>query len=393
MRNRGSSTYQVRLVYGSPADVNGSDGIGLASERARYATKAVPGGAVALVNTTAFGTGSGGISGVNEEHRNSSELRLVLDKRAELAKAPGVQRPSLRLPSRYPRSYPLEILKGDAALRVLSLTNNAFGDHVVDVLGHPPFLLLALLEKFVGCFRLTGLEPRPDSSIAMPQAFELRAGVDLTVGISGDVLYAEINPEPVFGRAGWRLLDIDRSHQIPLAIAAEEITLTLARLQHLSRSLVADKRDALTTGHRPDRHRLIKVPKDAVVVSDGAERLKDSFSLLVQLVGVRDFGDSAYHHLSGKVKANLDLVIRQFVQLVLPERFSLPRHLADGVRSFVGVPKRFFERLLLLSGRQKLYRDSQLHAQIVPQVFKNRKKVRRVLLRSPRIAVSCPASL
>jgi hypothetical protein len=370
MQSNGSFTHQVWQVYGSPADVNGSDGIGFASERARHAAEVVSGRSIALVNTTAFRTSPGSIAGINKDHPNSSETSLVLDKMPELGKTPRVQRSPLRLSSRDLRSYPLEVFEGNSALRALSLANEALGDHVVDMPGHPPFLVFALLEKFTSCLRLPGLEPLSDASVAVSQAFEMSARVLFSLGISSDVDYTKIDSEPVFGRTRQWLLHVNGSMQIPLIVSIDQIAFAMAKLEHPPCSLIADERNALSSNHRPNGDCFVEIPENTVVVGDGAKRFESTPSFLIRLVGTRNLGDSTNYHLSREIEATLHFVIDQLMKLILPKTLAPPSHLAVGVGGLVSPLKRVFERLCLFICGVKLYRNDQPHARIVRIVLR-----------------------
>ena len=120
--------------------------------------------------------------------------------------------------------------------------------------------------------------------------------------------------------------------------------------------------------------------------------LKVRLRFVVELVSVRDFGDGANDHLGREPGRALDLVVRQGVHLVLPERAMLPSYLAYLVGRSVGRSKRVIERLSLFTSRKELDLHSQFHTQIMARIFKYREVVRRrVFLRSSREAVSNPA--
>src|SRR5918992_3651545 len=185
--------HHVRLVDCSPADVLRSDGIGLSSERARYTSEPVSRRPVVFINMAAFGTRPGGIAGINDSSRNPVKLGLILYELPKLGEAPRVDRPSLRLSSRNPRSDSLEIFEGDATPCVLSLTNDLFAGPVVYVAGHAPFLLTTLPEKPPGALGLLRLKACSDASVAVSQTFELPARVSFAVRICRYILYPEVN--------------------------------------------------------------------------------------------------------------------------------------------------------------------------------------------------------
>ncbi len=360
MRNR--LAHHVRLVDGSPADILRSDGIGGPREAARHTFESIPAGTVAFVYAPALGAGAGSIARINKPDRNTGEASFILDEPPKLMEAPGVHRPPLAASNRHALADAFEVFKSDTAICALRLADDALADCVVDVAGHALFFATAAFEKPPSALGLFGLEPRADTSVPMPKKLKLGAGIGFPIGIGGYAGDAKIDPEPVFESSRRWLLDIHRGEQVPLAVPIKKVTLALSKLQHLFGALVAHVGDMLAPFDRPDRNRVVIVPKNPVVVSDGAERLEDSLSLPIELVSISDFRDCAHNHLRTKIKASLGLVVGQLVQLVLPERVILPSYLADSIRSFVGSLKRFPEHVSLLVGEKEFYRNGQPHS-------------------------------
>ncbi len=80
----------------------GSDMVGFASEGALDTFKPGPSWAVFLADVPALRTGVGSVAWVNEDHRNTSEASLVLDKCSQLPERPRGQCPPLVSSKREP---------------------------------------------------------------------------------------------------------------------------------------------------------------------------------------------------------------------------------------------------------------------------------------------------
>lgn len=368
-----SSTRQVWPVYGGPADVNGSDVVGCSREATRHTAKRVSIRTIALLAMPTFGTRSGSVSGIDKENRNSGELRFVLDKAPKLRERPTMQRAPLAASSRNPLANALQVFEGNAAVRVLRLAHDALGDSVVYMSSHPFFFLAALLQKALGCSALFRLKPIPHASVTMTQTSKLPTAVDLPIRVRRDVLDAEVNPNPALGCAERWLLELCRGEQVPLAFPIYKVGLASTEAQHTISSFVANEPDALTATHGPDGDPRVVVTEDAVIVGYRAERLESALPRLVKLVRIGDLRDGSYYHLSRQTKAVLDVVVDEFVELVLAETLALPRNLADRTGRLVGDAKRLFKRVGLFLGGKKLYSDDQLHSSIIPLIFEYRR--------------------
>ncbi len=368
-----SSTRQVWPVYGGPADVNGSDVVGCSREATRHAAKRVSIRTIAPLAMPTFGTRSGSVSGIDKENRNSGELRFVLDKAPKLRERPTMQRAPLAASSRNPLANALQVFEGNATIRVLRLAHDALGDCMVYMSSHPFFFLASLLQKALGCSALFRLKPIAHAGVTMTQTSKLSTAIDLPVRVSRDVLDAEVNPNPTLGCAGPWLLDLYRSEQVPLAFPIYKVGLASTEAQHTPSSFVANEPDALTAAHGPDGDLRVVVTEDAVVVGYRAERLESALPRLVELVRIGDLRDGSYYHLCRQTKAVLDVVVDEFVELVLAETLALPRNLADRTGRLVGDAKRLFKRVGLLLGGKKLYCDDQLHSSIIPLIFEYRR--------------------
>ena len=146
-----------------------------------------------------------------------------------------------------------------------------------------------------------------------------------------------------------------------------QVRFALLRLQQRALALTANKRDALSTVHCPDRDfGLVNVPaQNAVIIGDRAIGLESPLGVPVQFVGVGNAGDTAHDHLSRQTKSGACFVVGQFVEAILPELFTLPRPRADSVTGSVGRFHRLFECGKLSSRRKEFDLRHEVHASSV----------------------------
>ncbi len=388
-------THRIRRVDCRPADVNGSDAVCRTSEPAGQTAERIPFWPVVLVNQTALRARSGGVAGINKDNQNSSQLSLVFDKGSKLVEAPSAHRAALRLSSRCAcQADALEVFEGYSASAALSLPHDALADSMIEVAGHPPLLLAALLEPSLGGLGSLRLEPTTHPVIAVPETLECGTGVGLAFGVYRYVLDTEIDTDPIFGRSGRRLLYVNRGEQVELPVRKDKIRLTLPVRKKLRRPLATNERYSLPPRGTPDGYSGFVPAEDAVVVGDRPKRPEGSLRPRIKLVSVSDLSDSPNDHLGRKSRRVLDWMVSQLVELVLPERTMLPGYLADFVSRSVSGAQRVPEHVGLIRSRKKLHLYRQLHTLIVLRTLKYRKVVSmRAFLHRLKPTVSCPLFL
>jgi hypothetical protein len=335
-----------------------------------------------------------GVARIDQREGYTGEPGFVFNEAPKLPERPLTVSRTLRPSNRGPRADALKVFETDTPIGFGGFGYQPFRDSVVGVALHASLTPGELLQMSLGALRPGSLQLGTDALVTPARLLGLLRRVRFAVGVRSDIDDAKVNAYPVLRRAGRRLLDINRGEKKPLAPAKHQVGFALTGLQHLRGALAADERDVLAPGYGPDGKLLILPTKDTVIVGDGPERFEGAHALLVELVSVRDFGDGANHHLGREPGRALDLVVRQAVHLVLPERAMLPSYLAYLVGRSVGSSKRVIERVSLFTSRKELDLHSQFHTQIMARIFKYIEVVRRrVFLRSLKEAVSNPAFL
>jgi hypothetical protein len=332
----------VRQHDGYPADVNGSDMVGIPSEGALDTFKPVPSWAVFLGDVPALGTGAGSVAWVNEYHRNPSETSLVLDKYSQLPERPRVQRPPLVPSNPNPSANPTQVFERDAGLRALGSADDALADNVVRLARHTSLSAPTFLEEPLRGLCALRLKARAHTLVPVTKAVKVSAGVGLTLRIHGDILDTQIYPKPVFRNAGWRLLDLHRGEQVESAVSVEQIGLSTPGAEQRLGSLIAHEWDALSPSYGPyGDFRTFHPPReDAIVEGDGPERLESTPPPLVEPVAIGDLRQKPDDHLGTGRKPFLDLVVAVLMEFVLAKRTALRGYLRNVVGRIIGRTKR-----------------------------------------------------
>ena len=149
-----------RLVDFSPkSNVDCCDVVSRPSEAAGLTSKFISGRLVSLRYIPTRGAGSGSVSRVNKDHRNTGNLGFVVHEHSEQSKIPGMQAATLSLSNRNSVSNALKIFKCNRPQSVFGLRNYAFRNAMVDILRESCSPTRKLLQVAFGRFDAFALEP------------------------------------------------------------------------------------------------------------------------------------------------------------------------------------------------------------------------------------------
>lgn len=302
-------------------------------------------------------------------HPNTRTHRLIGDTGLQLSERPRVECCALRPSSPDPRANMRQIFDGNRPLRAFGLRNNPFGENVVDVFGKPALLTgqLPQTAAAAACAELLELVPQPPMAIA--HVLERSSAVDLPVAIRGDVRYTQVDAKHIVNITWLRGFDLGSGEQIPVASYKRQIGFAAPEGKQLALPLATHKRDVLPSVTCPDRSSsvLVGVGEDAIIIGNRATWRKRALCLPIQLVRIRDFGDTAHRELGGEAKRLTHRTVGQPVDWKLAKRFAVPRHLTDVVTGSVRRLKCALQGVRLFGCGKEFQLDRQSHnMSIVP---------------------------
>lgn len=124
----------------------------------------------------------------------------------------------------------------------------------------------------------------------------------------------------------------------------------------LAKALLEITQAALATIQRPDvDHVVFAKAQDAVIVGDTSGSVELPLHLLVQLVGIRDFGQCPNCHLGAKRKLLPRGVVGKCLKGKKAKYFPCPCFPAQPISAFIGTLKSRQQSYLLLNRRKQLY--------------------------------------
>lgn len=357
-----------RLHDGSPTpNIQSSVGIGVGNVSTPLADELALRTTVGPLAMPTFVAGLRGVGRIDADERDPGESGFVFEEGAKLSECPRAAPTTLRPSQPFAGSFPdaFEVFESYAPVGLFRLAHDLLGQDVIRVLLESAFFAGEFLEVALCRFRASCLQLGADTLVASARLLDPLGCMYLTIRVRGNVVYAQVNPEPVFRSAGWRLLDLYRGEQIPLTATVDKVRLAAAGSQQGTGALITDVRDALTglIGHRPDGHLVFVPAEDTVVVGDGPERPEGSLASLVELVSISDLCEEAYDYLCRKSEALLDRVIRRLLKPVLIAKGALlPSHLRGVVTGFVHTAKCRLQGLVLGPGREQLDHHRKIQA-------------------------------
>src|SRR5438046_1438712 len=145
----------MRGAYGSPSgQVSGrvEIGVGLVSTPETGELRLTP--AVTFIDMATRRTGPAGIARIDEQHGDAYTLRLVVDKRLQLAEAPTRMPVALTFANRRPTADVGQFFQYQRSLRVFGMGHKPFRDRMIHAATEAGFLPGQLFEPTLRRFRV-----------------------------------------------------------------------------------------------------------------------------------------------------------------------------------------------------------------------------------------------
>jgi hypothetical protein len=339
----------------------GSVGIRVSSVLAHHATECRLVGPILLGDVSALRAFARGVSGINQDQRDSRQLRFVFQKETKLRKRPTVENYSLLAPNRDPVADATKLFQLDTAPRAFSASNDLFTYNVIRVTSEPLLLARQFLQAPLGRASLLLLQLCPQP--AMPETNGLRFGTTmaLPVRVRSNIRYAKIHTQEL-GRFNRRIgRKVNRTQQIELAFAVDQIGLPLDAVEALPLVLTVNHgNDHALIRERPQTNLIDAFEAhDALIVGDRTRRLKDRAFLLVARKAFNCFANRANRHLRRKAKTRTNFRVGQLVDRGLAKYASIKPATCREGRGLVTALHRSQQAFRLFGIRQQLQLQGQ----------------------------------
>ena len=301
-------------------------------------------------------------------HGNARTQRLVEEKGLQLGEGPGMECCALRPSSPHPRANMGQIFDRNRSLCAFGLRNNPFGDHMIDVGSEPIFLTRQPSQPAAASERAFLLQLLSQPPLARAHVLDGFATMDVSITVSGNVRYAQIDAQHAVNVNRFRLVNVTGCKQIPGA--TNEGQITFARSFHQQRPLpfATDERDRLTPVQCLDRHRRVGQGKrkNPIIVGKCGGWAKRALCLCIESVGIANFRQRANNDLRAQAERFAHVLIAPLLKRKLAECATLPSHLADEVARGICPFKRLYQGIRLLRRGKELQLYGKFHDVCVP---------------------------
>ena len=349
-------------------DIPSSDGISRASEPATDTEELALSTSVGLVNTTAYGTRSGGIAWVNQQHANTSQLGLVLDEGPQLVERPGVVGTTLRPFYRCPFAYARQVLKGNPARGVKSFRNHPLADNVVYMPSKARLLAPSLLQQALGRLRTLSLQFGTEPGVSGADTVERGPTIHVAVTVRGDIDDAQVHAKPAVRINGRSFGNVYHDTQVEHAVTEDKVSLPAYSPEPLGLVLTHDDGNKQATRQGEDTYAVKSLPREDTLVVDNRAVLAELDALgLVSLVRLSHLAHNANGHLRRQAKAFAQGLVDELLQGKLVSRLLLKGNIGHVVTRLVETLHCGKQRdVLLWCGREFDYQRC-VHALIIEQ--------------------------
>jgi hypothetical protein len=349
--------------FGPCPDVPGGNVICWASVPAGNAGEGRLIGSVLRVDRSTLRAGSAGVAGVDIEHRNSGQLRLIGDEVAQLAKCPVVKSCALWATGLNARADTLEIFKGDRPARALRLRHDRFGYAVIGVCLEPPLFSGKLSQSALRSLCAASLKSRLALGETASCGLDGGAGVAIPVAVERQIDNAKVNAENALKVDLRGVRDVAHAGDVPFAAHQHQVDFAFPEGEKSALPFSASVDNLLATAEQPNAH---GIPAD-----------KANYPLVVglrcvlsertngadppSLVGVRHLGDAPDHHLRGKTKPGAGFSVGELVKVELADFPGRETALRKMVASLIAALKRCAQEFFLVTRRSELNVRDKFH--------------------------------
>lgn len=309
-----------------------------------------------------LGTLARGILRIDRYHGYAIKPRFIFDLASQIGERPIIQSVPLVFTNRDPVANIGKIFQCDSSTGVFGLLHKTFRNNVV-----LQFLVTLLftgeLFEFAFCrFRSLPLQIASAMRKGLADTLNILAGELFAVRIGYDVDDAKIYAKDVLWVNKIGFFNITNAVKEELFSHVKKFYFTLPVLEHLSLPIAHYEWNGQPTFNRPNGDEIILLKADdTVVIGDGSKWAELPLNLCVDLVGIRNFGNSSNDDLSREAERIPNGVICELVKVELFERLGLKCLFRDPITRFVDGFHRLKQSFSLELKRFQFNVNYQLH--------------------------------
>jgi hypothetical protein len=327
--------------------------------------------AVALLAVSALWTCAAGIAGIHDDNSHPSQLRLVLDKQAELTEGPSVSSGSLIPPNRGPFADSREVFKGYRTTSAFGGGNDTLADSVVHIPSEKSLVPTHALEMPLGASGAATLKPGSEGGESLSAGLDYVACVRASIGVGGETNDSEVHADSIFwlDRRSIGQINRDVEKELSAVLAVHEIGLPLDVPATLLVVLAEDAGQKKASRDGVDANPVRSLERqDAIIVDHGGMRLKRGTYFLVALKGLDGLADGPDGELRGQAIFGADVGVAPPVDRRLRKYLCLKGNLRGEGRCRVKLLHSLEKDRLFFTRDNQFGLQRQLHVVTLRQV-------------------------
>jgi len=354
--------YHWRVDERPGPDIPSRDCVRRSSETALDTEEIVPRLSVGFVDMPALGAFPRCIAWIDEKQGDSGKSGFVGKERPQLMESPVRQSCSLVPSGRYPLSDTAEVFDRDRRFGAFGICYDCLRDAVVHVFLKSCLLSGNLLEFTLRRARLFLLKVAPSMFELAAVRVDRFAAVGFPPGVCGNINNAKVHSKDIRGFYQLGIVYIAHNRKEKFTVDSHQIDFAFAEREPFPLPLAHGERNLLSSGKGPDRNDLVFGESDNIAVVGLCGILSESpLNFPIQFIRVRDLGNRTDDHLGGERESSSRVVIRKFMEMVLPEDLCFPSARREIVTGGIRHLKRCLKDGGLLLRRFQFQVHNQLH--------------------------------
>ena len=302
-----------------------------------------------------------GIFGVDQFNQHTCDFGFVGDKLAELEERPRLVSTPLAFPNRAIANT-LQILKGNLAMRVFSLSHKLFAHYVIDRTPKAGFLSLELFKMPFCRFSAATLKNRFKSVYLLSKFVYFLTRIELAVAVNGKVDNTQVNTQCSNRVVRGGLWGINCNRKIKNIIAEDKVSLLNNAIE--PDFLVGTNPDWDNQSSTKSQHRNLIQPlpgKDALVVNHSRVRFEVMQFGLIPAILLNHFANYPDCHLCRQTVVFTKIIIGKMMQFYLAGSMVLKGKLGDIVASLIKPFHGLQKRIVLFWVRSEFDHQGLFH--------------------------------
>ena len=304
---------------------------------------------------------------------NAIQSRFVSKEGTQLTKRPTTKFCSKLFVSPFGSKTDIsQVLNGNAFTLFFSRLYNAFCNSVIEYGSRCSFLAREPFQKPFGTSCAFALNRTTNLLSVFPIGINPVGRMFNPIRCNDNISKTEVHTDKTFNIVNILFRNINSLKQIEFTFFVNQICFPF-NVRQISR-IMTNKVNFLPTTDTPQGNDIIRlVGHNTTIVSNRAERSKNTFSFLIQLIGIRNLCNRANQHLRRKFKRGLIDMVNFVMEFEIVKDAFRPSDIRNSVADRIGFTNSFEKQFSLFSSWKKFDFQRQFHI-VKIQLFSDMRK-------------------